>query len=74
MRVILFTSLFAPDELHGAFVISTKAHAKLVGVDPSAALRIPGVIDFVCHKDVPGTNVTGSIVKDEEVFASDTVS
>ena len=62
-----------PDELYCAFVVSTQAHATLVGVDPSAALCMPGVVDYVCHKDVPGDNKTGSIIKDEEVFATNTV-
>ena len=31
-----------PDTLHAAFVTSSKPHAKLLGVDASAALAMPG--------------------------------
>lgn len=31
-----------PNTLHAAFVTSTKPHAKLLGVDASAALAMPG--------------------------------
>lgn len=51
-------------------MVSTKAHAELVSVDPSEALKLPGVFDYVDHKDVPGSNSTGHVIKDEEVFAT----
>ena len=34
---------------------------------------MPGVVSYVCHKDVPGKNVTGAVEKDEEIFATDKV-
>lgn len=58
-------------ELFAAFVLSKKAHARLVSVDATPALGIPGVVDFVSHKDVPGSNVWGV---GEEIFASSEVS
>ena len=56
-----------------AFVYSTKAHANIIDVNASEALSMPGVRDFISHKDVPGPNLWGAVIHDEEVFASSTV-
>ena len=40
------------------------------GVDPSEALRQPGVKRYVDVDDVPGCNATGPVIFDEEIFAS----
>ncbi|WAR00696.1 XDH-like protein [Mya arenaria] len=62
------------DELYLAFVTSSKAYANIVSVDPSAALAILGVVDYVGYKDVPGHNRWGAIFPDdEEIFASEQV-
>ena len=54
-----------------AFVLSTKARAKILKVDPSAALQMPGVKDYICAKDVPGKNIFGVWPsEEEEIFAS----
>ena len=50
---------------------STKPHAKLVSVDPTAAFGLAGVIDFVSHKDVPGKNTMNAGL--EEIFAEEEV-
>jgi len=56
-------------------VISTKAYANIVSVDPSEALAMPGVVDYVCHRDVPGHNAWGAArPNDEEIFATKQVS
>ena len=57
--------------------MSTKAHARLVDVDPSEALEMSGVVDFISYKDVPAKNEfsPANLPKDDEtVFATDTVS
>ncbi|KAH8883677.1 xanthine dehydrogenase [Thozetella sp. PMI_491] len=41
------------NELHACLVLSTKAHAKIKSVDYSAALDIPGVVDYVDRHDMP---------------------
>ena len=46
----------ATNELHGAFVQSTQANAKIDSINPEAALKVPGVIDFFSAEDVPGYN------------------
>ena len=41
------------NELHLAFVTSSKAHARLVNIDATEALSSDeGVIAFYCHKDI----------------------
>lgn len=63
------------NELYGCLVLSTKAHAKLLNVDPSPALDLPGVVDYVNHKDLPSPEVNwwGAPACDETFFAVDEV-
>ena len=58
------------DELYAGLVMSSKAHARILSVDPSKALEMPGVRAYVDHRDILGSNVIGPVFKDEEVFAS----
>ncbi|PYH45286.1 putative xanthine dehydrogenase HxA [Aspergillus saccharolyticus JOP 1030-1] len=64
------------NELYGCMVLSTKAHAKLLNVDPSDALDIPGVVDYVDHTDLPTpeANFWGAPNADELFFAVDEVN
>ena len=55
-------------ELYTGFVLSTKAHAYIKSINPSKALALKGVHEFITHNDVP-RNIFG-LGKDEEVFAS----
>ncbi len=61
--------------VHIALVSSARAHARLLSVDASAALKAPGVVGFFDHKSIPtaGSNVAGHVIPDEVVFAKDTV-
>ncbi|XP_006862100.1 PREDICTED: aldehyde oxidase-like [Chrysochloris asiatica] len=43
-------------ELFLAPVTSTRAHAKIMSIDTSQALAIPGVVDVITAEDVPGDN------------------
>lgn len=61
------------NELYGALVMSTKAHAQIKSVNASAARAVPGVVGFVSHMDVPGKNAIGPVFHDELVFAVDEV-
>ncbi|KAI8791232.1 xanthine dehydrogenase/oxidase [Biomphalaria glabrata] len=47
-------------ELFCGVVKSSKAHAKITRIDPSKALDLPGVVDFVTYKDVPNDNTWDS--------------
>ncbi|XP_053408870.1 xanthine dehydrogenase/oxidase-like isoform X2 [Mercenaria mercenaria] len=57
-------------ELFLSLVMSRRAHAKILSVDPSAALKIDGVHGFIDHRDIPGKNLWGAVEKTEEIFAS----
>jgi xanthine dehydrogenase/oxidase len=63
------------NELYGCLVLSTKAHAKLVSVDPEPALELPGVHAWVDHRDLasPEANWWGAPSCDETFFALDEV-
>lgn len=63
------------NELYLAFVRSTRANAKLLSIDASAALKLPGVHAFFSAKDLsPHANEVGPIFHDEEVFISKNVT
>jgi xanthine dehydrogenase large subunit len=59
--------------LHAAPILSTVAHGRLLGIDTSAALAMPGVRGVVLAADIPGDPVLATFVHDEPVFARDTV-
>ncbi|KAK9496480.1 hypothetical protein O3M35_013242 [Rhynocoris fuscipes] len=65
-----------PGELYGALVITDRATCDLASVDPSAALRIPGVVAFYTAKDIPMKNSFIApdsqylLVEYEELFCS----
>lgn len=67
------------DELHLAFVLSTKAHANILKIDSSEALAVDGVIAFFDASDIniseiaEDKNLYELIAKDEPIFASKTV-
>lgn len=54
------------DELHLVMVRSSQAHAKILKVDTSEALEVPGVVGLVSHEDLTAAK--------SDVFCSDTVS
>ncbi|KXZ53315.1 hypothetical protein GPECTOR_7g1209 [Gonium pectorale] len=62
------------DALVAALVTSAKPHARITGLDASAALQVPGVVGFYSAKDVPGNNAIGPVWADEEVFATSEVT
>ena len=59
------------NELFGALVLSTKAHAKLLNVDETPAMKLPGVVAWVSHLDLPNpeANWWGAPNCDEIFFA-----
>lgn len=63
------------DELYLTLVLSTKAHAKLIDVNPTKALNYPGVHAFFSAKDLTNEqNKVGPVFHDEEVFLTETVT
>ncbi|SDP72524.1 molybdopterin-dependent oxidoreductase [Desulforhopalus singaporensis] len=63
-----------PSMLHGAVVWSQRAHAKILSIDYSAALEMPGVVSVIDHQHVPGTNGIGLLTPDFPVFAKNEVN
>ncbi|XP_044097196.1 aldehyde oxidase 4-like isoform X2 [Neovison vison] len=43
-------------ELFLAVTTSTRAHAKIISIDASEALALPGVVDVITAEDIPGAN------------------
>uniref|UniRef100_A0A3B4ULP1 Aldehyde oxidase 5 n=1 Tax=Seriola dumerili TaxID=41447 RepID=A0A3B4ULP1_SERDU len=60
-------------ELFIVMVTSSRAHAKIMNVDPSEALEMPGVVTFVSAGDVPGSNRRLWFNNPEELFAEEEV-
>jgi len=58
---------------YAALVLSTRAHARLISIESSAAERSVGFIAFYSAKDITGSNHIGAVVKDEEVFVTEYV-
>jgi xanthine dehydrogenase large subunit len=59
--------------LHAAPVCSPVAHGRLLGLDASAALAVPGVRAFISAADIPGDTTLAAFAHDEPVFAHETV-
>jgi carbon-monoxide dehydrogenase large subunit len=62
---------FGPDLLYAAIVQSPHAHARIRGIDASAASRLEGVVKVVTGKDFPFK--FGLYMKDRFIFAQDRV-
>lgn len=61
-------------ELFLALVTSSRAHAKITGLDVSEALKLPGVVDVITSKDIPGKKVREMCGYEEELLAESEVS
>jgi len=60
-----------PGLLHAWPVLAPHARAKVLHVDPTPALAIPGVVTVLTAADVPGENDSGPARHDEPVFPSE---
>lgn len=49
------------------------AHGRVRGVDPSAALAVPGVLCVLTAADVPGANLQGIVHKDQPVLCGEVI-
>ncbi len=55
--------------LFAAPVPSARPHARLLGIDRSAALALPGVVAVLTARDIPGENQVGEVFDDEPLLA-----
>ena len=60
--------------LHAYLGISTRAHARILGLDLAAVRAAPGVVGVLTAEDIPGVNDVSPTGRDDEpVFATDKV-
>ncbi|MDP2727237.1 MAG: molybdopterin-dependent oxidoreductase, partial [Dehalococcoidia bacterium] len=59
--------------LYAQVLRSPHPHARILGIDTSEALRLPGVEAVVTAKDIPGVNRFGIQIKDQQVLVEDKV-
>lgn len=78
LEKVLGQARFAADHvmdnmLFGGVFRSTVPHARITALDTHAAQRLPGVVCVLTHKDIPGKNRFGIIIKDEPCLVDDKV-
>uniref|UniRef100_A0A8C2D467 Aldehyde oxidase 6 n=1 Tax=Cyprinus carpio TaxID=7962 RepID=A0A8C2D467_CYPCA len=61
-------------ELFLMIVTSSRPHAKITHIDFSEALKLPGVVDVITAKDIPGKRFRTFTGYDEELLAEDEVT
>ncbi|XP_077082323.1 aldehyde oxidase 6 isoform X2 [Siphateles boraxobius] len=61
-------------ELFLTIVTSSRPHAKITHIDFSEALKLPGVVDVITAKDIPGKKFRTFTGIDEELLAEDEVT
>ncbi|GEA19504.1 xanthine dehydrogenase family protein molybdopterin-binding subunit [Moorella sp. E306M] len=62
-----------PGMIYGQAVRSPYAHARIVNIDTSDALQVPGVLCVLTARDIPGHNGHGVVYQDMPVLARDEV-
>ncbi|MBW4717563.1 xanthine dehydrogenase family protein molybdopterin-binding subunit [Saccharothrix obliqua] len=67
------SDLWHEDMIWGATLRSPHPHARIVSIDLSDALLVPGVHAVLTHEDVPGRNIYGLERADQPVLAEDVV-
>ncbi len=72
-KAVFTDDFYLPDMLQIAVLRSPHPSARIISIDCSEALAIPGVKLALTAKDIPGTNRFGIIVKDQPYLAEDKV-
>jgi CO/xanthine dehydrogenase Mo-binding subunit len=67
------SDLAAPGMLWGHTLRSPHAHARIVAIDTTGAVTMPGVHAVLTHEDVPGAKTYGLEFPDQPVLAGDRV-
>jgi 4-hydroxybenzoyl-CoA reductase subunit alpha len=72
-RTAYFEDIVIPGMLSARFLRSPHAHARVISVDASRALRVPGVKAVITGRDVPGKYGVLPVGNDETALAVDKV-
>ncbi|MFN8051794.1 MAG: xanthine dehydrogenase subunit D [Acidimicrobiales bacterium] len=72
-RFAFSSDMWIDGMLHGATLRSPHPSARILSIDVTPALAIPGVACAITAADVPGANAYGLIAQDQPVFAVDVV-
>lgn len=67
------SDMWMEDMLWGATLRSPHPHARILGIDITEALKVPGVQAVLTHEDVPGAKRYGLEHQDQPVLAFDKV-
>ncbi|MGW8435026.1 xanthine dehydrogenase family protein molybdopterin-binding subunit [Nocardiopsis sp. NPDC055879] len=67
------SDMWMEDMLWGATLRSPHPHARILGIDVTEALKVPGVQAVLTHEDVPGAKRYGLEYQDQPVLAYDKV-
>jgi xanthine dehydrogenase large subunit len=59
--------------LHAVVFASPVAHGKILRIDFSEALKLPGIIKILTYNDIPGENELGAIIADEPLLAEEQI-
>ncbi|MBU0506062.1 xanthine dehydrogenase family protein molybdopterin-binding subunit [bacterium] len=59
--------------LYAKQLYSEHPHAKIIQIDTTEALKIPGVFSIITAKDAMGTNIVGEVIRDHRILADDKV-
>ena len=59
--------------LHAQVYGSPGAHGEIRALDIAEASRQPGVVAVLTAQDIPGANVVGPIIQDEQLLAEGSV-
>ncbi|MGE5234785.1 MAG: molybdopterin cofactor-binding domain-containing protein [Acidobacteriota bacterium] len=59
-----------PAMLHAALVLAPHPRARVLAIDPTAALAMPGAVRVITAADVPGERHVGLVVKDWPVLVA----
>ncbi|MCK9624996.1 MAG: xanthine dehydrogenase molybdopterin binding subunit [Bacteroidales bacterium] len=62
------------DSLVGCIVHTPYAHADILSIDVSKALKVDGVAAIISAKDIPGINDMGAVLHDEPILADNLCS
>ncbi|HEX7976072.1 MAG TPA: molybdopterin cofactor-binding domain-containing protein [Anaerolineales bacterium] len=72
-RAVYAGDLSMPGMLWGKVLLSTQPHARIKRIDTTEALAVSGVKAVMTAQDIPGENVFGIAIPDQQVLADEKV-